>query len=433
MSTFAPAAPSSSKLDVMNFLNEIAGKFPAAISFASGRPAEQFFDIQEWLQTVPEFLAYFAAQRGLDAGKAANVLAQYGPTGGIVNELIAKQVAQDESIHCRASQVLLTAGCQEAMSLCVRHFCRDADDVVLVRSPAYIGIAGAAQTNHVEEVAFSCPDVERMVEVLRQTIVQTKQRGKRPKLLYLVPDFDNPTGTVIPQSVREGIIALCAEAQIVMMEDNPYGMFRFHGAPIPTMFSLDKFGCVIYLGTYSKTICPALRVGFAILPTSLFGQEPAILPLMESLLQDKSFSAVNTSQITQAIVGGVLLKQDCSLQKHVQPAIEFYRDNYQLMQNCLRAEFSDANWGVSWNAPEGGFFLVMSLPFSFKLAEAEVCANEYGVLVMPLSFFAYDDQCDCQIRLAYSNVNPSQIADGVARLSRFIKQRCGHVATALSE
>ncbi|WP_445233605.1 aminotransferase-like domain-containing protein [Duganella rhizosphaerae] len=404
----------------MNFLNEIASHYPAAVSFASGRPAEQFFRLDDWLHCVPAYVRHEAQQRQCGVAEAFNTLAQYGRTNGIINGLIARQIALDEGIECPSGQILVTGGCQEALDLLLTGLCQHEDDVVLVRSPCYIGLTGVADMNRIELAPFSCADTA-VAATLRQTVAAVEARGKRPRLLYLVPDFDNPTGAVLTRGVREEIIAFCAAKHIVIVEDNPYGMFRYEGERVPTMYALDLHGCVIYLGTYSKTICPALRVGFAAVPARMFGDADAGKVLIDRLSQAKSFVSVNTSQLTQAVVGGLLLSQDGSLSRLVAGPREFYRRNRDLMLTHLAAAFADLSGQISWNRPEGGFFLTLTLPFPFRRREAEICASDYGVLVMPLSFFALGTEEDYRVRLAFSNATPELIADGVVRLARFVR------------
>ena len=420
MTRASPAAGAGSRLDVMNFLNEMAEMFPKAVSFASGRPAETFFQMDEWLRQVPRFVAHFAEQEGIAPAKAMNRLAQYGRTNGILNSLIAQQVGVDEGIACRAEQVLLTTGCQEAIDLCLTALCQDEDDVVLVRSPTYIGVTGVADLNGIELASFSCDAKQGMGAALAQAVEAVEVRGKRVRVLYMIPDFDNPTGDVLSLQQRVDAIAYCAQKGIVVLEDNPYGMFRYEGERVPTMFSLDRHDCVIYLGTYSKTLCPSLRVGFAILPAALAAGGEGRLSLLDRLSQAKSFATVNTSQITQAIVGGVLLEKGGSLQGHIGPAVAFYRQNRDAMAAALEHCFAGQE-GVSWNVPEGGFFLTVTLPFRFGMEEAQMCARDYGVLLMPLSFFALDVRQDQMVRLAFSNTDPAAIQEGIERFSQFVK------------
>ncbi len=413
----------SSPLEVMNFLNEMAGEFPMAISFASGRPSESFFDIENWLGEIPNFARHFANQRQLSFSTAMNLLAQYGRTNGIINDLIVKQVHNDEGINCTDRQILVTSGCQEAIDLCVRNLCKDESDVLLVRSPTYIGITGVAYLNGIEIAPIANCIGDDIVQGLRRTVGEIRCRGKRPRALYLIPDFDNPTGTVLPYKTREEILGFCAEEKIAVLEDNPYGMFRYEGDRIPPMYVLDKHGCVIYLGTYSKTICPSLRVGFAIIPEKFLSGFADSAQLMEQLSQAKSFITVNTSQITQAIVGGVLLAENCSLARKINPSVDFYRRNRNAMMESLQSNFSEYDGRISWNMPHGGFFCIVSLPFRFTIQETKICAREFGVLVMPLYFFSFDNAQDCCVRLSFANVTPQIIQDGILRFSRFIASR----------
>lgn len=430
-----PDAPTVSsdrtRLDVMNFLNEIAGRYPQAISFASGRPAEAFFDMQEYARRLPLFVRHLQAVHGTSFEVSFNRLAQYGNTNGLINDLVARQVGQDEGIRCQPSQLLITAGCQEAMDLCVTTLCREPGDVLLVRSPTYIGITGVADLNRIEMAPFSCADGDSFTARLIAAADAAERSGKRPRAVYLVPDFDNPTGQVLTRAEREALIAVCVARRIVVLEDNPYGMFRFEGEAVPRMAALDAQGCVVYLGSYAKTLCPALRVGFAIVPPTLFGDAHAAMRLLAELSQAKSFATVNTSQIAQAMVGGLLLAENASLARRVAPANEFYRHNRDAMLGALEAAFPPPT-GVTWNTPQGGFFLTVALPFDFGHEEAQVCASAYGVLTMPLSFFALNRDEDRRVRLAFSNSDPERIREGIARFSRFVQWRSSTSAASPS-
>ena len=415
---------SMSRAAVMNFLNEVASRFPRATSFASGRPAQQFFQFREMLAGTEAFVQHFALGRGLPLEAAWPLLAQYGPTNGIINDLVTKQLANDHGIDCPAQRILITGGCQEALSLLVQVLCREATDVILVRSPCYVGMTGAADIHQVELAAFHCDNLSSPVQAIAASAREVAKQGKKARLLYLVPDFDNPTGAVLTRRDREQIIEYCAANEIIVLEDNPYGMFRYEGADVPSMFSLDPHGCVIFLGTYSKTLCPSLRIGFAALPPQLFGRPGTGLTLLEKLSQAKSFVTVNTGQLAQAVVGSVLLAQDCSLRQRIAGAVALYRNNRDHMVRSL-ARYLGMHASVSWSVPEGGFFLTVHLPFPFGEHEVNTCAQDYGVLVLPLSFFALDKSQDCSIRLAFSNVGHDDITRGIERLGAFVAVRLG--------
>jgi (S)-3,5-dihydroxyphenylglycine transaminase len=417
------AGAASSRLSVMNFLNEAATHYPEAISFASGRPAEAYFSVDGW----PDALSAWQARAAVDSGRnlpdTIRRLAQYGPTTGMINALIAQQLHNDEGIACTPDQVIVTAGCQEALALTVPALCRAPGDVMLARNPTYIGVTGVADFAGIEIVPVACEPGESWRCALQRQTRSLREAGKVPRGFYLTPEFDNPTGTVLSEDERRSIIAGCVENRIVVLEDNPYGMFRFEGRATASMRSLDSEGCVIYLATYSKTLCPALRVGAAVLPPRLFGSAEHARRLHGELGERKSFMSVNTSQVTQALVGGILLKEDASLARIVSAPLAHYRRNRDAMLHTLERTLGAAGIDANWNRPEGGFFLCVRLPFEFGQQETIECASRYGVIAMPMTFFSLDGSCRREVRLAFSNLTPDDIVSGVERFARYINDR----------
>jgi (S)-3,5-dihydroxyphenylglycine transaminase len=292
-----------------------------------------------------------------------------------------------------------------------------------VCNPTYIGATGAAQASGVNIAALPNTSHSELAEAIEQSVVRLQKEGRTARALYVIPDFDNPTGRVLDESQRRTILAVCAQHRIVILEDNPYGLFRYEGEAIQPMAALDKAGSVIYLSTFSKTLSPAVRVGAATLPETLFGDRVACKRLWDELVQRKSFVTVNTSQVTQAIVGGILLEQNCSLQDWIRPGLNFYRDNRDVMLDQLQRAFSGLSDQIRWNRPSGGFFLSLDLPFQFDAHAVTECATNYGVIVMPMAFFALDSSQDQRVRLAFSAVEPNLIREGVNGLSHYIAQR----------
>jgi len=419
--THSPTARNAPQAAVMNFLNEIAGRYPAAISLAAGRPNNRLFDRLKPEALLDAFHCYDAHTHG------GTSLLQYGRTAGIINELVARQLSDDDGVPADASRLLITAGCQEALYLCLPELCPLPTDTLLVCNPTYIGGIGAAQAAGVHIAAL--PDVGggQLPEAIERVATQLKREGCCARALYIIPDFDNPTGRILDRLQRCAILEVCTKHRIVVLEDNPYGMFRYEGDAVPTMAALDSGGCVIYLSTYSKTLSPALRVGAACLPTALFGDEAMRDALWNRLIERKSFVTVNTSQINQSIIGGILLQQSCSLREWVRPVLEAYRANRDAMLDELQRVFPHGGIDVRWNRPSGGFFLSLDLPFRFDADAVTECAERYGVIVMPMSFFALDDSQDRRVRLAFSAVEPAQIRVGISNLGRFVRERLrGH-------
>ncbi len=421
------ASAGASRLSVMNFLNEAANEYPQAISFASGRPAEQFFSLEGWLEAVPDYQAHAARAAGQDLALAGRRLAQYGRTAGIINALIAEQLRLDEGVDCDASQVVVTAGCQEALALLVPALCRASGDVMLARNPTYIGITGVADFAGIEILPVECEAGENWEQALARTAAALRHAGKTARGFYLTPEFDNPTGTVLDEAERRSIIAGCLEHRIVVLEDNPYGMFRYDGESTRPMMALDPAGCVIYLATYSKTLCPAVRVGAAVLPRRLFGSEQAAERLRAEVSERKSFVTVNTSQVTQALVGGVLLREGHSLRRLVDAPRRFYHDNRDVLLGALERAFG-TDGEIRWNRPDGGFFLGVTLPFEFGERETVECARDHGVIVMPMTFFSLDASRRREVRLAFSNAGAAEIEAGVARFASYLGEKCASLA-----
>lgn len=418
----------SSRSDAMTFLNEISAEYPAAISLAAGRPTDHFFSRLN-SHCLSEAMARYenwASQEGRALG-AKMPLLQYGRTAGIISDLIAGQLYLDEGIIANKDRTLVTSGCQEAMALCMSALCPDPADVVLVRNPTYVGATGAAHASRVS--VFPISNNADLVSGIQIAHEQLMRSGKRARALYLIPTFDNPTGESIDEIERRAVLRVCAELSIIVLEDHAYGMFRYEGTPVRTMAALDGVGCVIHLSTYSKTLAPALRVGALTLPETLFGDRAARTALWKELVQRKSFMTVNTSQISQAMVGGILLEQNGSLRQWVQPALAWYRNTRDTMLNHLQKNFSVISPGISWSRPLGGFFLTVQLPFRFNADDVIRCAVKNRVLVMPMSFFALDDSQDRRVRLSFSGVSAEEIEMGVRSFSEYVAQRVVERAT----
>lgn len=420
----------SQRLAVMNFLNEVAGDFPNAISFASGRPADAFFDLTRWLGAISAYQHHVAERRGIAFADAGRWLAQYGRTNGLINELIAAQLAADDGVQSDADQIIVTAGCQEAIALCVQALCGAPGDVIIARNPTYIGVTGVADLYGVGIVPLNSVVDGHLAGELRDVIVRLRREGKTARALYLIPEFDNPTGSVISEAARRELLDVCAAERVVVLEDNPYGMFRFEGERAPPMQALDRAGSVIYLGTYSKTLCPTVRIGCAVVPPTLFGDVAASRALLAALGERKSFLTVNTSQLNQALVGGILLAEGGSLARQVAPQLDYYRANRDRLIGCLEAEFGGLDADIRWNRPEGGFFLTLALPFRFGRVEVLECANEHQVIPMPMSFFALDASQQRSIRIAFSNVRLDAIEQGVERLAGYVRRKIEESADA---
>lgn len=411
-------------LDVMNFLNEVTLWYPSAISFAPGRPAEQFFDVRQRLDQLSSYVAYLAKNSGQSPAVVFNQLGQYQKTNGIINDLVCRFLARDEGIHTTPEAIMITDGCQEAMTILLAGLFHPGKDVLVVIDPTYTGITGIASVLGTELCSVPSQKDEIDLDALAASIHQIQAQGKTPRALYVTPDFNNPLGTSMRLEDRRRLLDLARASGMLIFEDNAYGMFAYDGQRMPTLKALDTEGVVIYMGTFAKLLFPALRVGFLVADQQVLHAGSAQRhPLAEELSKVKSFTTVTTSALLQAIVGGTLLEAECSLREPIQDKIVFYRTNRDWMLTCLEQHFGGDPLlaeKVSWNHPHGGFFLSVNLPFAFTKEAMQSCAENYGVICCPMSFFSLLGRGEKQVRLSFSYVSPDEIERGIFQFWKFV-------------
>ena len=399
----------------MNFLNEIIVRYPQAISFAPGRPMEAHFAVESCVGSIAEYVEFTAEARGLPQQQIWNELGQYSRTNGTINDLIAKQLASDEGIHVTPGSIVVTVGAQEAMAVLLTGIFEPGRDILLASDPTYVGITGLARVLGISVVPISAGEDGLEPERVEQVIRECSELG-RPRALYDIPDFNNPLGTTMPLEHRRQLLDICARNDVLIIEDNPYGMFVYEGERLPTLKALDTEQVVLYIGSYAKTLFPGLRLGYLVADQVSAGRA-----LAEELSKIKSLLTVNTSPLLQAFAAGILRKENGTLRGMMERKIKDYRRNRDIMCECLASEFSCLADFVHWNRPRGGFFLTLQLPFHFGEQELQRCASDYGVIVSPMKFFTLGRRRESQIRLSFSYVSEELIREGIHRLGLFVK------------
>jgi (S)-3,5-dihydroxyphenylglycine transaminase len=406
-------------------------RFPGAISFAPGRPSERHFDVERSLERAALWVESSAQASGLSPREVWDDLGQYNKTNGIINALIARQLAADEGIAASPESIVVTAGCQEAMVILLLGLIDPAADALLVSDPTYIGIPGLARIMGLTLIPVSSGRHGLEPEAVLAGIEEARRLGRRPRALYDIPDFNNPLGTRMPMATRLALLELARRHELFIWEDNPYGMFSYDGPPLPTLKALDEHKVVIYMGTFSKTLYPGLRLGFLVADQEVVLPTGKRVPLTAELSKIKSLTTVTTSPVVQAVAGGLLIEAGGSLRPLMEQRLPFYRANRDRMLACLEENLGETE-GVRWNRPEGGFFLTLDLPFDFTDECLVGCARDYGVVVCPMSFFSLTPGRERQVRLAFSYVTGEQIAEGIARLARFVRDRVAAGAPELT-
>ncbi|QCP55149.1 PLP-dependent aminotransferase family protein [Trinickia violacea] len=356
---------------------------PSVISFAGGIPSPQ---------TFPVGLMKEACARILDF--APHAALQYAPTEGYTP--LREWIAERHGVT--ADRVLITTGSQQALDLLAKVLI-DPGSRILVENPTYLGALQAFSLFEPILTPIEC-DGEGIVPgaLTEETIL-----GAR--FVYTMPNFQNPTGRRLPVSRRRQLVAAMKAANIVVIEDDPYGELDYSGEPLPTLLSMNPDG-VVYLGSFSKIIAPGLRVGYAIAP----------MPLIKKLVQTKQASDLHTSGFAQRMVYEVL--DTGFLDAHLSQIRALYMAQRGAMLASLA---SHCALSMSWNAPEGGMFLWARVPDSVdavRLLEKSL-AHENGsrVAFVPGAPF-YAGKVDAHtLRLSFVTVPPARIEEGVAQLA----------------
>lgn len=417
-------------LDTMNFLNEITFRYPEAVSFAPGRPYDGFFDTEQVFTHLRTYLDHLAAA-GNSAGQIRDALFQYGPTAGRIRDLIAGSLRADENIDVAPESIVVTVGCQEAMFLAVRALIADPADVLLVASPCYVGITGAARLLGIglaavaeREDGFRCADLAAALQAERA-------RGRHPRAFYLVPDHSNPAGTTLPLPERHELLELAAAHDILILEDSPYRLVS-PGPHLPTLKSLDQRRRVIHLGSFSKTAFPGARVGYVVADQPVTDAAGHTGLLADELAKIKSMLTVNTPSLSQAVIGGLLLACRGRVSELNSQTSAHYAGAMRATLRELGRWFPAgrrAALGVRWNEPDGGFFLTVRVPFRADNAALARSAEEFGVIWTPMSYFYPSGGGDHSIRMSVSYLTQADITDGIARLARFIESESRAAST----
>ena len=420
------ASVSDPVLDTMNFLNEITLRYPDAISFAPGRPYHETFDLEQIFTDLRRYLEHLAGQ-GRSPRQIRDAMYQYGPTAGQIRDLVATSLRDDEQIDVPPEAIVVTVGSQEAMLVTLRALIRDRADSLIVSSPCYVGITGAARLLDVTLTTVDERDDGLCCADLDAAIRAERARGRHPRACYVVPDHSNPSGTTMPRRAREELLELAARHDILILEDSPYRLVS-PGPPVPTLKSLDRGRRVVHLGSYSKTLFPGARVGFVVADQPVVGADGRTGLLADELAKIKSMVTVNTSSLSQAVVGGALVASRGRISElNAVPAERYGRAMRTTLHELDRCfpEPRRAALGLSWNRPSGGFFLTLRVPFRADETALARSADEFGVIWTPMAYFFPAGGGHRSVRLSISYLTDQEIREGISRLARFIEAEIG--------
>ncbi|MFJ2350298.1 PLP-dependent aminotransferase family protein [Glutamicibacter sp. NPDC087673] len=368
---------------------------PSLVSLAGGNPYLQLLPLEK----VGEMARRIIVEQGPEA-------LQYGSGLGTpeLRAQIIDVMAAEGITNVGVEDVVVTNGSQSAQDMACKVFCNPGD-TVLCEDPTYVGALNTFEAYQVPARPVGTDANGLIPDALRARIAELRAAGERIKFLYTIPNFNNPSGITLAAERRQEIVDICREAGILILEDNPYGMLRYEGAPAPTLRSLDPEN-VIYMGSFSKIFAPGLRIGWAAVPTHLFrrfylaGEAVALCP----------------PTLNQMIISAYLNEHDWKGQ--ITKYNDLYRSRRDAMLEAL-AKYLPA--GVTHTRPEGGFFVWLTLPEGIDTYALLQQGVKAGVIFIPGAAFSPSGQADNKLRLAFCSVDERTIDEGVQRLSGLLK------------
>lgn len=362
-----------------------------AISFATSRPLESLFPIEEFRAATREVID--------DAG--ASSLLQLGSTSGYAP--LRRYLFEDmksRGIARASDDILVTSGCQQALDL-VQRVLAPSDSTVLVEDPTYPGLKNVFERAGLRLVGV--PMTETGVDVDRFRRAAATQR---PALAVITPNFQNPTGATMPEASRRHVLSTARDTGMTLIESDIYGALRYSGDPVPTIKQMDVAGEVIQLGSFSKVAFPGLRVGWVV------GPRAAIARLTEA----KQWSDLHTDQLSQAIL--LRFIESGRLDAHRRRVIETGARQLAAMLDACAVELPP---GTSFTRPQGGMNLMVTLPQPLDAAELLPLAQRAGVTYLPGKYFAVSEAEPGALRLSFAGLTPERIREGLAILGSVLR------------
>lgn len=374
---------------------------PEIISLAGGLPSPDVFQKSDMVK----------ATEGILNAENIDKVMQYSSIPGEASliEAVINFLKRD-NIDIKEENLLITTSGQNGLDLTGRLFL-DPGDYVMVDRPTFAGSIVAFDMNRPKYIGVDIQKDGSDIEGFRRELEKLKAAGTPPKFIYVVPDFQNPTGITMSLEKREALLDLSYEYDIPVVEDSPYRDLRYYGEMIPSIYSLDqkREGTnVIGLYTFSKIFCPGMRVGFNIGPAEV----------IEKMCNIKEGNILNTPKYNQDVCTAYL--NDMGLEQHLENCRNYYREKLNLFLDTMEEYFPPES-GVSWTKPEGGLFLWATVPEHIDTEKLFMEALKYKVAFVPGWQFYGENPSNNHMRLNFSYSSKEHLVEAIKRLARCIK------------
>ena len=369
---------------------------PNIISFAGGYPDPETFPIKE----LEDISCQLLREKGA-------IALQYGPTEG--EELLRKEIAKwmsREKSSIRPENILITAGSQQGLDIISKIFL-DPNDIVIVELPSYIGGLQAFNAYRAKMIGVPHDDKGMKMGFLEKTLSKLAKRNRKPKFIYVVPDFQNPSGVTMSLKRRQALLEIAYRYEIPILEDSPYRDLRYLGESVPAIYSLDTQDQVIVLGTFSKLLCPGLRMAWIMAPTEW----------MDRMVVAKQSMDLCSPTYTQLLVAEYLRRG--LLPRQIEKIRHLYGRKLKVMLKALEKHMPK---GVKWSQPKGGLFLWIELPKKISATDLFPKAIRNKVAYVVGSAFHCDGKGHNTMRINFSYPSEEQIVEGIQRLAQMLRE-----------
>lgn len=365
---------------------------PGMISFGGGLPNPESFPLDE----VKEI---FEEQLRINGKK----MLQYGATEGLksLNIALANRMREKENIECSPEEIIQTTGSQEALYMLGKIFANP-KDYVISEAPTYTGTITALRASNIRMIGVEMDHDGMKMDKLRDTL----KKYPNPRFIYVIPNFQNPTGITMSYERRKELLEIASENNLTIIEDDPYGNLRFSGSHIPSLKSMDKEGNVVYLGTFSKVLAPGFRLGYVV----------AAKDVIEKLNLAKQALDLASSTVSEYIAEGYITKG--YMERQIPKIVSLYRHKRDLMLEAFEKYFPE---DVQYTRPDGGMFLWVTK----KGANTDKLFNkamEMKVAYVIGSAFYPDEDNHESMRLNFTYSSDEEINEGVKRLAELLKR-----------
>lgn len=368
---------------------------PEVISFAAGNPAPEAFPVEDVKRISKDILE-----------KNPILALQYSVTEGYtpLRDVLKERMKEQGNFDSDSDELIITSGAQQSNELAAKVLCNEGDTIIC-EAPSFIGSLNAFKSYNVNLVGVELDDDGINMEKLEETI----KSNKNTRLIYLIPNFQNPTGLTMSFEKRKRVYELAEKYDVFVLEDNPYGDIRFAGEDIQSIKSMDKSGRVIYSGTFSKVLAPGIRVGYCSAPKEIISK----------IIVCKQVSDVHTNIWAQILAERFL--STCDMENHLVEIRKIYKHKCELMLSEIEKNFSSK---VKFTKPEGGLFIWCTLPSDCDMMGfCKRAVSEFKVAVVPGTAFTINEtDKTTSFRLNFSTPTDEQIVKGCELIGKLSKE-----------